>query len=384
MRFMHLADLHIGKRVHEFSMLEEQRHAFAQMHEAALQGVDAVLIAGDVFDRSTPSREALELAEELLAGFIELRVPVFMIPGNHDSAQQVSYCSSITAAAGLHVAKAYRGSIDSYCLEDEFGTVRVHLLPFVRPTDVRVAVPDRADEVASHHDAVRIALEQHELDPEERHVLVAHQFVVNGQDEPETCDSETLNVGGIDSVQAGLFDAFDYVALGHIHGKQQVKRPNIRYCGSPVKYSFSEVRHTKCITIAELGGTDGRELSIEEIPLSPLHDMRELTASFDELLAGCDMLDHEDYLRITLTDTAAYDAYARLRTLYPNLLRIDWQDSLASSAGGAAAQEQARPCSPQELFADFYRMQTGESLTEEELAVFESVLANMGEEGGLQ
>lgn len=384
MRFLHLGDLHIGKRVHERSMADEQRHVFAQIIELARdRRVDAVLIAGDVFDRATPSREALELAEELLAGFIALQIPVFMIPGNHDSAQQVSYCSSITAAVGLHVEKAYSGHFTRFRMADEYGPVDIHLLPFVRPMDVRLAHPDRADEISTHNDAVRVALEEHPFAPAVRNVLVAHQFVVNGVDSPLTCDSETISVGGIDSVQASLFDTFDYVALGHIHSRQQVRRSEVRYCGAPLAYSFSEAGQIKTATIVELGPKqDGAPctVSFEEYPLMPIHAMREVTASYEELAAGIDTGDHDDYMHVTLTDRALYDALGRVRSLYPNLLHLDWAETFVGGTASTMTLEQMKQKSPQELLEDFYAAQSGMDFTPDESAAVDAILA--AREGG--
>ena len=382
-KLLHIGDLHIGKRVHERSMIDEQRYVFAQLISLAKdKAVDGVLVAGDVFDKTTPSREALELSEELFAGFLASGIPVFVIPGNHDSAQQVSYCSSITAFAGLHVAKAFSGPLERVRLEDAFGPVDIHLLPFVRPTDVRMAYPARADEVKSHDDAVRIALEEDAaaapLDSDARHVLVAHQFVVNGGVLPETCESETPSVGGIDAVQVSDFAAFDYVALGHLHGRQSVGRPEVRYCGSPVKYSFSEARQTKCATLVELGASDDlRAVSIEEFPLRPLHEMREIEGSFEEVMASSIEEDCEDYLRIRLTDRSVYDAFNRLRAVFPNLLRLDWAefDSADGSSKAQSSLEAAKAKDPLELFEEFLEEQRGTGLDDGEKACLVEILA---------
>ena len=372
MKFLHIADLHIGKRVHERSMLEEQRHAFNQIVALAkAEQVDAVLIAGDVFDRPQPPREALEECERLYAGLIATGAKVFVIPGNHDSAQQVAFCSSITAAAGLHIARAYRGDIACFRLEDEAGPVDIHLLPFVRPTDVRVALPERADEIRSHDDAVRIALEEHEIDANARNVLVAHQFVVDGTCEPATCESESVSVGGIDSVQAANFDAFDYVALGHLHGPQQVRRPQVRYSGSPVRYSFSEANQRKVACVVELK-EDGA--TYREVELEPIHRMREVVASFEELAAGLDTQDHNDYMRIVLTDMSLYDAMNKVRALYPNLMALDWQ---RARDGGRTSHDEVKTIKAKsitELFGEFYQEQTETPLSEEARELFAAVV----------
>lgn len=377
MRFLHIGDLHIGKRVHERSMIDEQKHAFDQIIGIARsEQVDAVLIAGDVFDRPQPPREALEECERLYAGLIEAGAKVYVIPGNHDSAQQVAFCSGITAAAGLHIARAYHGKIQSYRLQEDGQTVCIHLLPFVRPTDVRMALPHRADEVRNHDDAVRIALEEHDIDPSVCNILVAHQFVTDGATGPQLCESETVSVGGIDNVQASNFDAFDYVALGHLHGPQQVRRPQVRYSGSPVRYSFSEANQRKVAVLVEVsaGGVSMREIEIE-----PIHKMREVKMSYQQLADGADNGCHDDYMHVTLTDTSLYDALAKVRAIYPNLLRLDWEQSGGSGSFSTAEVAQVKRKSLSELFSEFYASQTGADISPDSLREFESIVANKGE-----
>ena len=374
MRFLHVADLHIGKRVHERPMLDEQEHAFDQLISIAEdQRVDAVLVAGDVFDRPNPSSVALELSERFLASFVRRNIPVFVIPGNHDSAQQVAYCSTITDAAGLHVARPYRGHIATFSLEDADGPVCVHLLPFVRPLDVRVAFPQREAEIKTHHDAVRVALEEHPLEQGVRHVLVAHQFVTAMGIDPERCESETMSsLGGLDNVDASLFDAFDYVALGHLHGPQRVGRNAVRYAGSPVRYSFSEISQKKAACIVDLDGQGN--VSVTQIPLVPLHAMREITCSLEDLEAGKDTGDHQDYMHVTLTDRSAYDAFNRVKAVYPHLLLLSWQEAEIAASSGKMTLSEMKQKSCFELFSDFFTEQTGQSLTDEQRAIVQDIM----------
>lgn len=370
MKLLHIADLHIGKRVNGMSMIPEQEHAIGQLAALAVdQGVAAVLIAGDVFDRTVPSREALETCERLFKAFYDEQIPLFVIPGNHDAPQQLAFCSELMGRSGLHVAKAFDGQVESHELQSGDERVRIHLLPFVRPTDVRMALPELASDIATHEDAVRAALSTASLDASAANVLIAHQFVSSGARAPETCDSETMNVGGADNVDVSAFDAFDYVALGHLHGAQQVGRPSVRYAGSPIKYSFSEVGHEKGATIVDI---TGRDVSVEHHELSPVHDMREIRASYEQLKAGVDTGDHLDYMRVTLTDASLLDAMAKLRVLYPNILRLDWEqpdEQLPSSAHGVELPESA---SPLELFESYYDEQVGEPLSSDQLALLSS------------
>ncbi len=340
MRFLHVADLHIGKRVHERLMLDEQEHAFDQLISIAEdQRIDAVLVAGDVFDRPNPSSVALELSERFLASFVRRSIPVFVIPGNHDSN----------------------------------GPVCVHLLPFVRPLDVRAAFPQREAEIKTHHDAVRVALEEHPLEQGIRHVLVAHQFVTAMGIDPERCESETMSsLGGLDNVDASLFDAFDYVALGHLHGPQRVGRDAVRYAGSPVRYSFSEISQKKAACIVDLDGQGN--VTVTQIPLTPLHAMREITCSLEDLEAGKDTGDHQDYMHVTLTDRSAYDAFNRVKAVYPRLLLLSWQEAEIAASSGKMTLSEMKQKSCFELFSDFFMEQTGQGLTDEQCAIMQDIV----------
>ena len=367
MKLLHIADLHIGKRVNGLSMIEEQVHVIEQLVTIAREeNVTCVLIAGDVFDRPIPSREALETCERLFSAFCEAGVEVFAIPGNHDAPQQLSFCSALLASTGLHIAKAFDGHIDRFVLECGGERACIHLLPFVRPTDVRMALPDAADSISSHDDAVRAALSCDELAEDAVNILVAHQFVTASGSTPETCDSEVVNVGGTDNVDAAAFDAYDYVALGHLHGAQSVGRPQIRYSGSPLKYSFSEVNHEKSATIIRI--EDG-QIEIGTRLLEPLHDMREIRASYEELLSGIDEGNPLDYMRVTLTDKGLPDAMSKLRALYPNILRLDWEQLTVPQSRARERIVGTKKASPLELFSMFYEQQAGTELTDDERAV---------------
>lgn len=367
MKLLHVADLHIGKRVNGLSMIDEQRNAIDQIVSIAEgEGVAGVLVAGDVFDRPIPSREALEVCEQLFSRLTDAGIPVFVVPGNHDSPQQLAFCSMLLESAGLHIAKAFDGTIDRHVIEEDGERACIHLLPFVRPTDVRMALPDHADQVSSHEDAVRVALSQDELDPHAVNVLVAHQFVTASGSQPQTCDSELISVGGSDNVDASVFDAYDYVALGHLHGPQYVGREEVRYSGSPLMYSFSEVSHRKGVTLLTI---EGGSVSIEERPITPLHRMREITASYEDLLDGADTGDSLDYMRVTLVDRSLPDAMAKLRIIYPNILRLDWQFLSDAPARMAEQAPGSSALDPLELFSRYYLEQTSLELTAQEQAI---------------
>ena len=365
MKLLHIADLHIGKRVGGLSMIEEQKNVIAQLEALAkTEDIEAVLIAGDVFDRPVPSHEALETCESLFSAFCENGIDVFVIPGNHDSSQQLAFCSHLLAPSGLHIAKAFDGHIETHTLDDGKDRVCIHLLPFIRPTDVRMALAEKADEISTHEDAVSAALSQDKIDEAAFNILVAHQFVTSGDERPETSDSEIMSVGGSDNVDASLFDAYDYVALGHLHRAQHIGRPHIRYAGSPLKYSFSETQHEKSATLLEISAGS---LEVKTHPLKPLHDMREIKASYEELRQGIDTKSNEDYMRVTLTDSSLADAMAKLRAIYPNILRLDWEGFAEPVQHEAQGSGRTENVSPIELFEEYYEKQTSSKLDQTEL-----------------
>jgi len=379
MRFLHLSDLHIGKRLNEFNLIEDQTYILEQITQICLaQKVDAVLIAGDVYDKSQPSIEAVELLDDFLTKLTSLSLAVFMISGNHDSPERLSFGSRMLQKNGLYVVGGFDGRLQKVTLDDEHGPIHIHLLPFLKPAHVR---PHFQETIDSYDEAIQAVLSTREIDTTERNVLIAHQFVVSGDHQPETSDSETTMVGGLDSVDASLFGAFDYVALGHLHRPQRIGLDTIRYGGSPLKYSFSEARQDKSVTILDFGPKG--DLKIEHHPLKPLRDLRELKGPLAELLrlGKEDEKGSQDYLRITLTDEdEIYDALGQLRPVFPNLMVLDFENS--RTAAGAQAQVAAAgdlvSKSPLELFATFYELQNGSALNEEQIKVMEDVLEEAG------
>lgn len=372
MKLLHIADLHVGKRVNGLSMIEEQVHIIDQLVAIAReQDVAGVLIAGDVFDRPHSSREALETCEPSLLGFLRERHRGLCHSRQSRFAPAAFVLLRFARLFGVAYRQGVRRRIDRFTIERDGERVCIHLLPFVRPTDVRMAMPDAAEEIVSHDDAVRQALTCDELDDAVFNILVAHQFVTASGVQPATCDSEIASVGGADNVDASAFDAYDYVALGHLHGAQHVGRPQIRYAGSPLKYSFSETRHEKSATILDI--EDGH-IEIGTCLLEPLHDMREIRASYEEICAGADGGDPLDYLRVTLTDKSLPDAMAKLRALYPNILRLDWEQVVAPQSRARERLANVRQSTPLELFSAFYEQQTGEQLTSDERTLVEACI----------
>jgi len=362
MRFLHIADLHIGKIVNGFSLLEDQRFALENVLQlAASHEADALLLAGDLYDKTAPSAEAVALLDWFLTQTAEADLPCFAIPGNHDSAERVGYAARLLQRQGVYVPSAFTGKVEHFALEDEHGPVNVWLLPFLKPVHVRAAFPEHADEIGQDYTAaLRCVLEACEIDSAQRNILLAHQFVTWGGVEPERTDSE-LSLGGLDNVDASVFDAFDYAALGHVHRPQRIGRDEVRYAGSLLKYSFSEIRYPKSAVLINMGPKG--QVDIELLPLPALRDMREIKGPLSELLseevasAGNPL----DYLHVVLTDEEPIiDAISRIRAVYPNVMALDYENRRTQAASSLdSPEENDADLTPFELFARFFEQQNG-------------------------
>lgn len=377
MKLFHLSDLHIGKRVNEFSMIEDQKYILTQILYAADQEKpDGILISGDVYDRTIPTAEAVQVFDAFLTRLSEQKIPAFIISGNHDSAERLAFGSSLMGKSGIYFSKVYDGTVEKIPMQDAYGTVWIYLLPFLRPSTIRHALPERAEEVQSAADAVRIALEQTKIDEKERNVLLAHQFVTGAK----RCDAEELQVGDVDQIPAELFASFEYVALGHIHSPQKVGRETVRYCGAPLKYSFSEAGQEKSITVVEL--KEKGSVDLRTIPLKPLHDLRKIRGTYLEVTAKSfyENRDCEDYLQVTLTDEEDVpDGMAKLRTIYPNLMRLGYDNKRTRSNAEVRAAERVEEKSELELFQEFYELQNNQPMTEVQEQFVEELLRGMKE-----
>ena len=377
MRFAHLSDLHLGKRVCEFSMLEDQKYILEQIL-ALLDAhpVDGVLLAGDLYDKPVPPAEAVRLLDWFLTQLAARSLPVFAISGNHDSADRVAFGAALLETSRVYVSPVFSGAPQPICLADEHGPVDVYLLPFLKPASVRHVWPD--EPIESYNDALACVLRHCTPDPGHRSVLVAHQFVAGAA----ACESEEPSVGGVDSVDAALFDAFDYVALGHLHSPQKVGRETLRYCGTPLKYSFSEAGQRKSATFVELGAMG--EVHITTAPLTPRHELRGLRGSYMELTdRRCyEGTAVDDYLYITLTDEQDVpDALARLRVIYPNLMRLDYDNLRTREDQEITAPERAESITPLEHFSAFYQLQNNQPLTAEQAAFCQQLIEEIWKEG---
>lgn len=384
MKFLHLADLHIGKRVCDFSLLDDQKYILGQILEIADNvKPDAVLIAGDLYDRSVPPGEAVELLDCFLTELCGRKIHVFAISGNHDSPERLDFGSRIMEKSGVTIAGTFRGKPEKAVLTDDFGPVYIYLLPFLKPAEASPFF--RPEQVDSYEDAVCAAVGALQLDTGARNVIVSHQFVTACGTEPERCDSETLSVGGADQVDFSVFDGFDYAALGHLHGPQRIGRPEVRYAGSPLKYSFSETHQQKSVTVVEMREKGSTEISV--IPLAPLHDMREIRGPIEKLTNPeiASKGKRDDYIHATLTDGHAVAGAAdRLRAVYPNLMCIDFSSSAvpAEEHSCTAASGDVEHRTPQDLFEELYRNQNGHELPENERAELEKAVCAAEKEEG--
>ena len=359
MKLMHLSDLHLGKRVYEFSMYEDQKYILSQILDIAdKEQVQAVMICGDIYDKQIPPAESVQLFDDFLTKLSVRKLPVFIISGNHDSAERLSFGARLMEQSGVCFSETFSGKIQTYQLQDENGSLNLYLLPFLKPTIVRQAFPEA--EIGSYQDAVAYALQQVKPDESQRNILMAHQFVTGAH----RSESEEILVGGLDNIDASVFAAYDYVALGHIHTPQKVGRETIRYCGTPIKYSFSEAAKDKSVTIVELA--EKGKVQIQEHILKPLHDLREIRGTYEELTARKNYADTdvEDYLHITLTDEEdIMDVMDKLHTIYPNIMKLDYDNLRTRNSNHISGVDPLQEKSPAELFEAFYQLQNNQNMT---------------------
>ena len=439
MKFIHLADLHIGKRVNAFPMLEDQRYILKQiltiLREEQPDG--GVILAGDIYDKAIPSAEAVELFDEFLTQLAALRLRVFIIAGNHDSPERIAFGNRLMDRSGIYLSPVYDGHVKRITCPDTASAVTlsaanavdpnagtrpvtsapatlsaanavdpnagthsvesastsaaastcppvdVYLLPFLKPANVRRFYPEET--IESYTDAIRVAIAHMDIDPTHRNLLVTHQFVTGAS----RSDSEDISVGGSDNVDASVFAPFDYVALGHLHGPQQMGEeggPIIRYAGTPLKYSFSEARHHKSVTVVEIGEkkADGVvDVCIGTRELRPLHDMREIRGSYEELTlrANYEGTATDDYIHATLTDEIEVPDVARhLQVIYPNLMKLDYDNARTRGQGSERLElEQLEEKSPLDLFSELFEKQNHKEMTEEQARYIEAQMEKIWE-----
>lgn len=359
MKFIHLSDLHLGKRVNEFSMIEDQKYILIQtINIIDEEKPDAVIIAGDIYDKSIPSEEAMLLFDDFLLRLSKRNISVFVISGNHDSSVRLSDHSKLIENQGIYLSPVYDGTLKPVSMEDEYGEINVYMLPFIKPVVVKQYFGD--EEILSYTDAVRVAIKHMNVDCNKRNVLVAHQFVLGAA----TCESEEHIVGGLDSVSSDVFDCFDYVALGHIHGKQYIGRETVRYCGTLLKYSFSEKNHVKSVTVVDI--KEKGNIEVREVMLTPRRDLREIKGSYEDITnrKNYEGTNVDDYVHIVLTDEEdVIDAIGKLRTIYPNIMKLSYDNKRTRENNVLTEAGAIEEKSSLELFEEFYTMQNNVSMS---------------------
>lgn len=376
MKILHLSDLHLGKRVNEFSMLEEQEFILNELLEIIdKEKPQVVIIAGDVYDKSVPPTEAVRLFDDFLCSLSRLGLQVFVISGNHDSAERISFGGRIMSSSGIHMSPVYSGKIEPVQLYDEYGSLNMYMLPFIKPIYVKRFHGDA--EIKSYTDALRIVVEEMNVDTQYRNILIAHQFVTGAS----FSQSEEFSVGGTDNVDASVFEAFDYVALGHIHRPQNIGNGKMRYCGTLLKYSLSEVNQEKSVTIVEIG--EKGNVNVRLLPIAPKRDMREYKGTFARLSdkAFYSNINTDDYIFIALTDEADIpDAVRKLRKIYPHMMKLSYDNIRTRSRSEIKNDSFAEKLPPEQLFERFYEQQNNHSMSEEQLGFVRELIKEVWEE----
>lgn len=372
MKILHLADLHIGKIIYEQSLLEDQEYMLKQIEKIIeKEKIEAVLISGDIYDRSIPPADAVEVLDKFLNNLIKiLKVKVFIISGNHDSKERLNFGSKIFENDGLYIQTTYNGRIRKVELDEK---INIYMLPFIKPIEVKQYFEN--EKIETYNDAIKHIIENEKLDKTKINILMAHQFVTSGTTNPETCESETINVGGLDNVDASNFSEFDYVALGHIHGPQKIGKEKIRYSGTMLKYSFSEVNHHKSVVIIEI--KNGKvDFKLES--LTPLRDMRKIQGPIEELVKkeNYEGTNQQDYIKAVITnEEAIYDAIGQIRKIYPNTLSLDILNSKSYNNDMDIENfGKIKEKSEFELFNDFYEFQNSVRLDEEQSEIIKKVI----------
>lgn len=377
MKIIHLADLHIGKRVNEFSMIDDQKYILNQILEIIdKEKPDALIIAGDVYDKQVPSIEAVELLDSFISDISKRKTTTFIISGNHDSAERLAFGSSLMAMGKIYISPVYNGKISKYTLKDDFGSANFYLLPFVKPSHVKRFFPD--EKIESYTDAIRVVVDNLKLDTSEINILIAHQFVTGAS----RSESEEISVGGLDNVDASVFEGFDYVALGHIHRPQKIGTERIRYCGTPLKYSFSEVNDTKSVSIIEINSKE--DFNLRTIPLVPKRDMRKIRGTYEELITktSYENTNTDDYIHVTLTDEFnVVDAIQKLRVIYKNIMKLEYDNMRTRESRKINLDDMViENKNPLEIFSEFYKLQNNKEMDDEQKEIIKKIMEEVWEE----
>lgn len=377
MKFIHLSDLHLGKRVNEFSMLEDQEYILTKIINIIdEQKPDGVIIAGDVYDKSVPSAEAVELFDDFLVRLAKRNLKVFVISGNHDSAERIAFGGRLMDKSGIYMSPVFDGKVEPITLKDDYGDVNIYMLPFIKPSNVRRFYPE--NEIITYSDAVKTVINSMEIDETKRNILITHQFVTGAV----RSESEDISVGGTDNVDASVFECFDYVALGHIHRSQKCGGCEyIRYSGTPLKYSFSEANDKKTVTVMEMN--DKGNITLDFVHLVPKRDMVEIKGTYDELTLKSfyeNTTYQDDYIHITLTDEEDIpDVLTKLRVIYKNIMKLDYDNKRTRTMNEISGAGDVKEKTPFEHFSEFYELQNGQPLSEEQTEFVSDIIEQLWE-----
>lgn len=363
MRFMHLSDLHLGKKVNGYSMIEDQKYIINNILQIIdNEKIESVIIAGDVYDKSVPPVDAVELFNDFLEELENRNLYVFVISGNHDSPERIAFGNSFMRKSKIFFSPVYNGEINAIELNDEYGKINIWMLPFIKPLNVRKVYEDKI--INTYNDAVKTVIDNLKIDTNERNIMITHQFVTGA----ERTDSEEISVGGSDNIDVSNFDKFDYTALGHIHRPQNCKSERVRYSGTPLKYSFSEAKDKKSATIIDI--KEKNNISIKTVPFKPLRDMVEIKGKYNDIMRldfYKDTSYREDYMHIILTDEEDIpDVITKLRAVYHNIMKVDYDNIRTRTSNKIKEIENIESFSPFELFSDFYKQQNNQSMNEEQ------------------
>ena len=383
MKIVHLADLHLGKILQEQSLIEDQEYMLKEIiNIIKAEKVQVLLISGDVYDRSVPPTEAVNLLDSFFKILIkELKIKVFIISGNHDSKDRLGFGNKIFEDEGLYIESKYTGTLKKVKLEDEYGPLNIYMLPFIKPVEVKKFFED---DLENNYDlAINKIIEKEEIDKSERNIIMVHQFVTAGNVKPERTESEVLSLGGIENVDVSNFKSFDYVAIGHVHRPQKIGRDTARYAGTILKYSFSEINHNKSIPIIDI--KEKGNITINLLPLKPLRDMREIKGPIEELIKEENYKEGnlEDYIKAIITnEEPVYDAIGKIKKIYPNTLKLEIQNSktINSNTEQNINLEEVKKKSELELFSDFYKLQNNLDLNEKQKEIVKNIILEVKHE----
>ncbi|MBR2807274.1 MAG: exonuclease SbcCD subunit D [Oscillospiraceae bacterium] len=377
MRFFHISDLHLGIKLYEFDLLEDQRFILDQIiSKAVAERPEGIFICGDIYDRSVPPEAAVRLFDDFVSGLSDAGLKVFIISGNHDSSDRLAFGSRLMEDKGVYISRSYNGHVSPVVLNDAYGPLNIYLLPFIRPAAVRRFFEDET--ISDYTDAMRTVINEMQADPNARNILLSHQFITGAA----RSESEDIIVGGLDNVDASVFRDFDYTALGHIHNAQNISADNpVRYCGTPLKYSISEASQNKSVTVVDI--KEKGNVSLEFIPLVPMRDLREIRGNYDDLMSrwNYEGTNTKDYIHVTLTDeTDVIDAVSRMRSVYPNIIKLDYDNTRTRTVSHIEPVSVSESMSHLDLFRGFFKLQNGKDITDEQEKLLVDLIEKIREE----